>query len=145
MSTMHVEVVSAEAQIYSGEAEFLVAPAEMGEIGIYPRHVPLLTRIKPGPLRIRVAGQAQEVLVVVSGGMMEVQPNAITVLADTAIRGEELDEQRALEAKKAAEAELAKASDDKDVAQARAALKQAIAELHALEYLRKRVDRKSVV
>lgn len=131
MSTMHVEVVSAEAQIYSGEAEFLVAPAEMGEIGIYPRHVPLLTRIKPGPLRIRVAGQAQEVLVVVSGGMMEVQPNAITVLADTAIRGEELDEQRALEAKKAAEAELAKASDDKDVAQARAALKQA--------------DRKSVV
>lgn len=139
MSTMHVEVVSAEAQIYSGEAEFLVAPAEMGEIGIYPRHVPLLTRIKPGPLRIRVAGQAQEVLVVVSGGMMEVQPNAITVLADTAIRGEELDEQRALEAKKAAEAELAKASDDKDVAQARAALKQGIAELHALEYLRKRV------
>lgn len=139
MSTMHVEVVSAEAQIYSGEAEFLVAPAEMGEIGIYPRHVPLLTRIKPGPLRIRVAGQVQEVLVVVSGGMMEVQPNAITVLADTAIRGEELDEQRALEAKKAAEAELAKASDDKDVAQARAALKQAIAELHALEYLRKRV------
>lgn len=139
MSTMHVEVVSAEAQIYSGEAEFLVAPAEMGEIGIYPRHVPLLTRIKPGPLRIRVAGQAQEVLVVVSGGMMEVQPNAITVLADTAIRGEELDEQRSLEAKKAAEAELAKASDDKDVAQARAALKQAIAELHALEYLRKRV------
>lgn len=139
MSTMHVEVVSAEAQIYSGEAEFLVAPAEMGEIGIYPRHVPLLTRIKPGLLRIRVAGQAQEVLVVVSGGMMEVQPNAITVLADTAIRGEELDEQRALEAKKAAEAELAKASDDKDVAQARAALKQAIAELHALEYLRKRV------
>lgn len=131
MSTMHVEVVSAEAQIYSGEAEFLVAPAEMGEIGIYPRHVPLLTRIKPGPLRIRVAGQAQEVLVVVSGGMMEVQPNAITVLADTAIRGEELDEQRALEAKKVAEAELAKASDDKDVAQARAALKQA--------------DRKSVV
>ena len=139
MSTMHVEVVSAEAQIYSGEAEFLVAPAEMGEIGIYPRHVPLLTRIKPGPLRIRVAGQAQEVLVVVSGGMMEVQPNAITVLADTAIRGEELDEQRALEAKKVAEAELAKSSDDKDVAQARAALKQAIAELHALEYLRKRV------
>lgn len=86
MSTMHVEVVSAEAQIYSGEAEFLVAPAEMGEIGIYPRHVPLLTRIKPGPLRIRVAGQAQEVLVVVSGGMMEVQPNAITVIIFTANR-----------------------------------------------------------
>jgi F-type H+-transporting ATPase subunit epsilon len=77
---MHVDVVSAEAQIYSGEAEFLVAPAEMGEIGVYPRHVPLLTRIKPGSLRIRVPGQAKEVLVVVSGGMMEVQPSLITVL-----------------------------------------------------------------
>ncbi|AQR66163.1 F0F1 ATP synthase subunit epsilon [Aquaspirillum sp. LM1] len=138
-STMHVDVVSAEAQIYSGEAEFLVAPAEMGEIGVYPRHVPLLTRIKPGSLRIRVPGQAKEVLVVVSGGMMEVQPNLITVLADTAIRGEELDEQRAQTAKRDAEAALSKATDDQETAQARAALKAAIAELHALEYLRKRV------
>jgi F-type H+-transporting ATPase subunit epsilon len=136
---MHVDVVSAEAQIYSGEAEFLVAPAEMGEIGVYPRHVPLLTRIKPGSLRIRVPGQAKEVLVVVSGGMMEVQPNLITVLADTAIRGEELDEQRAQTAKRDAEAALSKATDDQETAQARAALKAAIAELHALEYLRKRV------
>lgn len=139
MSTMHVEVVSAEAQIYSGDAEFLVAPGELGEIGIYPRHVPLLTRIKPGSLRLRVPGQSQEVLVVVSGGMMEVQPNAITVLADTAVRGEELDEQRAREAKKEAEQTLAGATDDREVALARAALKQAIAELHAVEYLRKRV------
>lgn len=139
MSTMHVEVVSAEAQIYSGEADFLVAPGELGEIGIYPRHAPLLTRIKPGSLRLRVPGQSQEVLVVVSGGMMEVQPDAITVLADTAVRGEELDEQRALEAKKEAEKTLAGASDDREVALARAALKQAIAELHAVEYLRKRV------
>ncbi len=138
-STMHVDVVSAEAQIYSGEAEFLVAPAEMGEIGVYPRHVPLLTRIKPGSLRIRVPGQAKEVLVVVSGGMMEVQPSLITVLADTAIRGEELDEQRAQTAKRDAEAALSKATDDQETAQARAALKAAIAELHALEYLRKRV------
>lgn len=137
-STMHVDVVSAEAQIYSGEAEFLVAPAEMGEIGVYPRHVPLLTRIKPGSLRIRVPGQAKEVLVVVSGGMMEVQPSLITVLADTAIRGEELDEQRAQAAKRDAEAALSKATDDQETAQARAALKAAIAELHAL-------DRKSVV
>ncbi|HNX70193.1 F0F1 ATP synthase subunit epsilon [Rivihabitans pingtungensis] len=136
---MHVDVVSAEAQIYSGEAEFLVAPAEMGEIGVYPRHVPLLTRIKPGSLRIRVPGQAKEVLVVVSGGMMEVQPSLITVLADTAIRGEELDEQRAQAAKRDAEAALSKATDDQETAQARAALKAAIAELHALEYLRKRV------
>lgn len=139
MSTMHVEVVSAEAQIYSGEADFLVAPGELGEIGIYPRHAPLLTRIKPGSLRLRVPGQSQEVLVVVSGGMMEVQPDAITVLADTAVRGEELDEQRALDAKKEAEKTLAGASDDREVALARAALKQAIAELHAVEYLRKRV------
>ena len=138
-STMHVDVVSAEAQIYSGDAEFLVAPAEMGEIGVYPRHVPLLTRIKPGSLRIRVPGQAKEVLVVVSGGMMEVQPSLITVLADTAIRGEELDEQRAQAAKRDAEAALSKATDDQETAQARAALKAAIAELHALEYLRKRV------
>lgn len=138
-STMHVDVVSAEAQIYSGEAEFLVAPAEMGEIGVYPRHVPLLTRIKPGSLRIRVPGQAKEVLVVVSGGMMEVQPSLITVLADTAIRGEELDEQRAQAAKRDAEAALSKATDDQETAQSRAALKAAIAELHALEYLRKRV------
>ena len=138
-STMHVDVVSAEAQIYSGDAEFLVAPAEMGEIGVYPRHVPLLTRIKPGSLRIRVPGQAKEVLVVVSGGMMEVQPSLITVLADTAIRGEELDEQRAQAAKRDAEAALSKATDDQESAQARAALKVAIAELHALEYLCKRV------
>ena len=138
-NTIHVDVVSAEAQIYSGEAEFLVAPAEMGEIGVYPRHVPLLTRIKPGSLRIRVPGQAKEVLVVVSGGMMEVQPSLITVLADTAIRGEELDEQRAQAAKRDAEAALSKATDDQETAQARAALKAAIAELHALEYLRKRV------
>lgn len=139
MSTMQVEVVSAEAQIYSGEAEFLVAPGELGEIGIYPRHAPLLTRIKPGSLRVRVPGQSQEVLVVVSGGMMEVQPSAITVLADTAVRGEELDEQRALQAKKDAETQMAHATDDRELATARAALKQAIAELHALEYLRKRV------
>ena len=138
-STMHVDVVSAEAQIYSGEAEFLVAPAEMGEIGVYPRHVPLLTRIKPGSLRIRVPGQAKEVLVVVSGGMMEVQPSLITLLPDTALRGEELDEQRAQAAKRDAEAALSKATDDQETAQARAALKAAIAELHALEYLRKRV------
>ena len=137
-STMHVDVVSAEEQIYSGEAEFLVAPAVMGEIGVYPRHAPLLSRIKPGSLRIRVPGQAEEVLVVVSGGMMEVQPSLITVLADTAVRGEDLDEQRAQEAKREAETTLNKANDDQEVATARAALKVAIAQLHALEYLRKR-------
>ncbi|MBE5529816.1 F0F1 ATP synthase subunit epsilon [Laribacter hongkongensis] len=139
MSTMHVEVVSAEAQIYSGEAEFLVAPGEMGELGVYPRHVPLLTRIKPGPLRIRVPGRAEEVIVAVSGGLMEVQPDAITVLADVAVRGDEIDEARAEAAKKAAEAALEKATDDRETAAARQALKTAIAELKALDYLRRRV------
>ena len=139
MSTMHVEVVSAEAQIYSGEAEFLVAPGEMGELGVYPRHVPLLTRIKPGPLRIRVPGQAEEVIVAVSGGLMEVQPDVITVLADVAVRGDEIDEARAEAAKKAAEAALEKATDDRETAAARQALKTAIAELKALDYLRRRV------
>ncbi|GGX99813.1 MULTISPECIES: F0F1 ATP synthase subunit epsilon [Vogesella] len=139
MAKMHVEVVSTEQQIYSGEAEFLVAPAQEGEIGIYPRHVPLLTRIKPGLLRLTVPGSKEEVLVAVSGGMMEVQPNHITVLADTAIRGEDLDEARAAEAKRTAEDALKHAASDQDTAKAQAALASAIAQLKALEYLRKRV------
>jgi F-type H+-transporting ATPase subunit epsilon len=139
MAKMHVEVVSTEQLIYSGEAEFLVAPAQEGEIGVYPRHVPLLTRIKPGVLRLTVPGSKDEVLVAVSGGMMEVQPTHITVLADTAIRGEDLDEARANEAKRAAEDSLKHASDDLDTAKAQAALAAAIAQLKALEYLRKRV------
>ncbi len=139
MAKMHVEVVSTEQLIYSGEAEFLVAPAQEGELGVYPRHVPLLTRIKPGVLRLTVPGSKDEVLVAVSGGMMEVQPTHITVLADTAIRGEDLDEARANEAKRAAEDALKHASDDLDTAKAYAALAAAIAQLKALEYLRKRV------
>ncbi|GHD78997.1 F0F1 ATP synthase subunit epsilon [Vogesella fluminis] len=139
MAKMHVEVVSTEQQIYSGEAEFLVAPAQEGEIGIYPRHVPLLTRIKPGLLRLTVPGSKEEVLVAVSGGMMEVQPDHITVLADTAIRGEDLDEARAAEAKRTAEDALKHAASDQDTAKAQAALASAIAQLKALEYLRKRV------
>ncbi|MDN0074626.1 F0F1 ATP synthase subunit epsilon [Crenobacter sp. SG2303] len=138
MAKMQVEVVSSEEQIYSGEAEFLVAPAEEGEIGVYPRHVPLLTRIKPGVLRLTVPGQDKEVLVAVSGGMMEVQPSLVTVLADTAIRGADLDEARANEAKRAAEEALLKAVDDKATAAAHAALAVAIAELKTLDYLRRR-------
>ncbi|MFC3531651.1 F0F1 ATP synthase subunit epsilon [Vogesella facilis] len=139
MAKMHVEVVSSEQQIYSGEAEFLVAPALEGEIGVYPRHVPLLTRIKPGVLRLTVPGSKDEVLVAVSGGLLEVQPTHITVLADTAIRGEDLDEARANEAKRVAEESLKHATDDLDTAKAHAALAAAIAQLKALEYLRKRV------
>ncbi|MCW3480148.1 F0F1 ATP synthase subunit epsilon [Neisseriaceae bacterium JH1-16] len=138
MAKMQVEVVSSEEQIYSGEAEFLVAPAEEGEIGVYPRHVPLLTRIKPGVLRLTVPGQDKEVLVAVSGGMMEVQPSLVTVLADTAIRGTDLDEAKANEAKRAAEDALLKAADDQSTAAAHAALAVAIAELKTLDYLRHR-------
>ncbi|KUM05190.1 F0F1 ATP synthase subunit epsilon [Chromobacterium subtsugae] len=138
MSKMRVEVVSTEQLIFSGEAEFVVAPATEGEIGVYPQHVPLLTRIKPGVLRLRVPDSKEEVLVAVSGGMMEVQPSLITVLADTAIRGEDLDEARANEAKRAAEDALKHATDDMSTAKAHAALAVAIAELKTLDYLKKR-------
>ena len=92
--TVQVDVVSAEQSLFSGMAEVVVVPGEMGELGIYPRHAPLLTRIKPGSVRIKLAGQAEEELIYVSGGMLEVQPNMITILADTATRGADLDEAR---------------------------------------------------
>ena len=93
--TIHVDVVSAEELIFSGEAEFVALPGEAGELGIYPRHTPLITRIRPGAVRIKVPGQAEEEFVFVAGGILEVQPNAVTVLADTAIRGNDLDEAKA--------------------------------------------------
>jgi len=138
MAKMQVEVVSSEQLIYSGEAEFLVAPAQEGEIGIYPRHIPLLTQIRPGILRLTVPGSKDEVLVAVSGGMMEVQPTLVTVLADTAIRGEDLDEAKATEAKRNAEDALKKSTDDQSTARAHIALATAIAELKALDYLKRR-------
>ena len=101
-NTIHVDVVSAEEQIFSGEAEFVVLPGIVGELGIYPRHAPLLTQIKPGAVRIKMPGQAEEELVFVQGGFLEVQPHLVTVLADTAIRAKDLDEAKANEAKKAA-------------------------------------------
>src|SRR5436189_3234534 len=100
MATIHVDVVSAEEQIFSGEAEFVALPGETGELGIYPRHTPLITRIRPGAVRIKVAGQAEDEFVFVAGGILEVQPNAAPVLADTAIRGADLDEAKAVEANK---------------------------------------------
>ncbi|SFZ78571.1 F-type H+-transporting ATPase subunit epsilon [Chitinimonas taiwanensis DSM 18899] len=137
--TMHVDVVSAEEQIYSGTAEFLAAPGEMGEIGVLPRHAPLLTRIKAGALRIKVANSnEEEVLVYVSGGILEVQPHVVTVLADTAIRGHDLDEAKALEAKKLAEEALANRSGSIDYASAQAELAQAVAQLAAIKKLRNR-------
>jgi F-type H+-transporting ATPase subunit epsilon len=135
--TMHVDVVSAEEQIYSGTAEFLVAPGEMGEIGVQARHAPLLTRIKPGPLRIQVANSSEEVVVYVSGGILEVQPHIVTVLADTAIRGADLDEAKALEAKRLAEEALVNRTGSLDYAKAQAELAQAIAQLATIAKLRK--------
>src|SRR4249920_1142448 len=102
-STIHVDVVSAEEQIFSGEAEFVVLPGIDGELGIYPRHAPLLTQIKPGAVRIKIPNETEETLVFVQGGFLEVQPNVVTVLADTAIRAHDLDEAKALEAKAKAE------------------------------------------
>jgi F-type H+-transporting ATPase subunit epsilon len=135
--TVHVDVVSAEEQIFSGLAEFVVVPGEMGELGIYPRHTALLTRIKPGAVRIKRPDQEQEELVYVSGGMLEIQPNVVTILADTAIRGHDLDEARALEAKQAAEEAMKNRTSDIDYAQAQAELAEAIAQLRAIQQLRK--------
>ncbi|MDZ4049775.1 MAG: F0F1 ATP synthase subunit epsilon [Limnobacter sp.] len=137
MSTIRVDVVSAEESIFEGEAEFVALPGEQGELGIYPRHTPLITRIKPGTVRIKIAGQAEEEVVFVNGGVLEVQPNAVTVLADTALRGSDLDEAKATEAKRLAEEALANRGADIDYAQAQAELASAIAQLQAIKRLRK--------
>lgn len=136
-TVMHVDVVSAEESIYSGPAEFLVAPGESGELGIYPRHTPLLTRIKPGSVRIKAPLQEEEVLVYVSGGILEVQPDVVTILADTAVRGADLDEAQALEAKKRSEEAMKDRSSAIDYARAQAELAEAIAQLQAIQKLRK--------
>jgi F-type H+-transporting ATPase subunit epsilon len=134
---IHVDVVSAEEQIFSGSAEFVVLPGEIGELGIYPRHTPLITRIRPGTVRLRVPGQNEEVLVFVSGGILEVQPDSVTVLADTAIRGHDLDEAKAMEAKRLAEETLSNKSAEIDYAKATAELAEAVAQLAAIQRLRK--------
>ena len=136
MSTIHADVVSAEASIFEGKAEFVVLPGEAGELGIYPQHTPLITRIRPGAVRIKVPGQADEEFVFVAGGILEVQPNRVTVLADTAIRGHDLDEAKAVEARKAAEEALANKSGDIDYAKAQAELAAAIAQIAALRKFR---------
>jgi F-type H+-transporting ATPase subunit epsilon len=135
-ATIHVDVVSAEEQIFSGEAKFVALPGESGELGIMPRHTPLITRIKPGAVRIQRADNDEEEFVFVAGGILEVQPNRVTVLADTAIRGHDLDEARAGEAKKAAEAALSTAKDDLDVARIQSELAVAVAELAAIRRFR---------
>ena len=135
-NTIHVDVVSAEEQIFAGEAEFVALPGEAGELGIYPKHTPLITRIRPGSVRIKVAGQAEDEFVFVAGGILEVQPNAVTVLADTAIRGHDLDEAKAAEAKKQAEEALSNKDSKIDYARAQAELAAAIAQLQAIQKLR---------
>lgn len=135
-NTIHVDVVSAESLIFSGEAEFVALPGEAGELGIYPKHTPLITRIRPGAVRIKVVGRDEEEFVFVAGGILEVQPNAVTVLADTAIRGHDLDEAKALEAKKMAEELLVNKESKIDYAKAQAELATAIAQLAAIARLR---------
>jgi F-type H+-transporting ATPase subunit epsilon len=136
--TIHVDVVSTEAAIYSGEAEFVVLPGEAGELGIYPRHTPLITRIKPGTVRILPAGGGEEQLIFVAGGILEVQPSLVTVLADTAIRGHDLDEAKATEALKRAQETRTKAQDKQEIAVVEAELSMLAAQLAAIRRLRKK-------
>ena len=136
--TIHVDVVSAEESIYSGEAEFVVLPGEAGELGIYPRHAPLITRIKPGEVRIMPAGGGEEEFIFVAGGILEVQPSVITVLADTAIRGHDLDEAKANEAIKKAEEARASAQDKQEIASVESELSMLAAQLAAIRKLRRK-------
>ena len=137
-NTIHVDVVSAEEQIYSGEAEFVVLPGIDGELGVYPRHTPLFTQIRPGAVRIKLPGKAEEELVFVQGGFLEVQPNKVTVLADTAIRAHDLDEAKALESKKRAMEAMANKDSAGNIAAAQAELASALAQLEAIRKLRNR-------
>jgi F-type H+-transporting ATPase subunit epsilon len=134
--TMHVDVVSAEENIYSGEAEFVALPGEAGELGIYPQHTPLITRIKPGSVRIKPPGGAQEELIFVAGGILEIQPKVVTVLADTAIRGKDLDEARANEAMQRAQDAMRNSRDKLEYATAYAEFVNYAAQLAAIRKLR---------
>ena len=135
---MRVDVVSAEEAIFSGEAEFVVLPGVMGELGIYPRHTPLFTQIRPGAVRMRIPGQQQEEFVFVQGGFLEVQPTKVTVLADTAIRANDLDEAKVLESKKKAEEAMANKDSAGNIATAQAELSAALAQLEAIRKFRNR-------
>ena len=142
MATLHVDVVSAEASIFSGEATFMALPGEDGELGILPRHTPLITRIRPGAVRIRRAqadgSPGEEEFIFVAGGILEIQPGTVPVLADTAIRGKDLDEAKATEAKKQAEVAIKNAKSDIDLAAAQGEFAAMAAQLAAIQKLRKR-------
>lgn len=136
--TLHVDIVSAEAEIFSGTVTMVFAPAEMGEVGIAPRHAPLVTRLKPGEVRVQ-RQEGDELSFFVSGGLLEVQPHVVTVLADTAVRADDLDEAQAQEAKARAEKMLSDKSADIDYAKAQAELAQSIAQLAAIKKLREKM------
>ena len=136
-NTIHVDVVSAEESIYSGEATFVALPGEAGELGIYPRHTPLITRIKPGSVRVETAGGGEE-FIFVAGGILEVQPNRVTVLSDTAIRGKDLDEEKANAAKREAEEALKNAKSEIDMARATSELAVLVAQIAALRKYRQK-------
>lgn len=136
--TIHVDVVSAEHSIFSGLAEFVAAPAAMGEVGIYPRHAPLISRLRPGAVRVKVPDQADEEVIFVSGGVLEVQPGVVTVLADTAIRGHDIDEAKAQAAKQAAEEAMKDKTSEVDYALAQAELAEAVAQLQTIQKIRKK-------
>jgi F-type H+-transporting ATPase subunit epsilon len=138
MATLHVDVVSAEESIFSGEAKFVALPGEMGELGIYPRHTPLITRIKPGAVRIVRADTGAEEFVFVAGGILEVQPGSVTVLADTAIRAKDLDEAKADDAKQRAAEAMKNAKTDIDFAKAQGEFATMAAQIAALRRFRKK-------
>ena len=138
MHTIHVDVVSAETSIFEGEAEFVALPGEAGELGIFPQHTPLITRIRPGAVRIKVAGRTDEEFVFVAGGILEVQPNRVTVLADTAIRGKDLDEAKASEAQQRAKEAMANAKSDIDFARAQSEFAMMAAQIAAIQKLRRK-------
>ena len=137
MATMRIDVVSAEESIYSGEAEFVVLPGVVGELGIYPRHAPLITQIRAGVVRIKVPGRTEEEAVYVQGGFLEVQPDHINVLSDTAIRATDLDEAKVLEAKRLAEEALRARGEKQEIASVEAELSALTAQLQAIQKLRK--------
>jgi len=135
--TMHLDIVSAEKEIFSGRAEIVIAPAVMGEVGIHARHTPMLTPLKPGEVKITKQGGEEE-FIYVSGGMMEVQPSTVTILSDTAVRAQDLDEAAALQAKQAAEEAIKDREGNIDLAEAQVKLLEAIAQLRMIEHFRKK-------
>lgn len=139
--TIHVDIVSAEEEIFSGPAEMVFASAVMGDMGILPRHAPLLTELKPGEVRIKTSGGEEELFYYVSGGMLEVQPHVVTVLADTAVRAKDLDEAAAVQAKERAEQALRDKTSEFEYAQAQAELAEAAAQLRAIRKLREQAGR----